>query len=154
MSTHSEPSEPSDDATVLDASVAPAGADERAPGVEVGARLGRYVLLEEVGAGGMGVVMAAYDHELGRRVALKLLRPNLSRSGEARMRREAQSLAQLQHPSVVTVFEVGTHEGQLFIAMEYVDGETLDRWVARHRPPWRRVVEVAIEAARGLFGLG
>ncbi|MCX4243781.1 serine/threonine-protein kinase [Paraliomyxa miuraensis] len=115
-----------------------------------GANLGRYVLLEEVGSGGMGVVMAAYDRELGRKVALKLLRPNLSRSGEIRMRREAQSLAQLQHPSVVTVFEVGTIEGQLFIAMEYVEGQTFDQWAARHRGQWRKIVEVAIKAGRGL----
>ncbi len=113
-------------------------------------RLGRYVLLEEVGTGGMGVVMAAFDHELGRRVALKLLRPHMSRSGETRMKREAQSLAQLQHPSVVTVFEVGKLDGQLFIAMEYIEGKTFDTWAAKHRPPWRKVVEVAVRAGRGL----
>ncbi len=116
----------------------------------VGTRLGRYVLLEEVGSGGMGVVMAAYDRELDRRVALKLLRPDLSRSGEIRMKREAQALAQLQHPSVVTVYEVGEHQGQLYIAMEYVDGETLERWAARHRGQWRKVVEVAVRAGRGV----
>ena len=120
----------------------------QAPGA--GSRMGRYLLLQEVGSGGMGVVMEAYDQELDRRVALKLLRPHLSRTGEARMRREARMLAQLQHPSVVTVYEVGDFDGQLFIAMEFVDGETFDRWVAAHRPPWRQVVGVAIEAAKGL----
>ncbi|MEM7159338.1 MAG: serine/threonine-protein kinase [Myxococcota bacterium] len=120
----------------------------QAPGA--GSRMGRYLLLQEVGSGGMGVVMEAYDQELDRRVALKLLRPHLSRTGEARMRREARMLAQLQHPSVVTVFEVGVFDGQLFIAMEFVDGETFDRWVAAHRPPWRQILGVAIEAARGL----
>ncbi|MEM9454709.1 MAG: serine/threonine-protein kinase [Myxococcota bacterium] len=123
---------------------------ESPPSLSPGSRLGRYVLLEEVGSGGMGVVMSAYDHELGRRVALKLLRPHLSRSGEARLRREAQSLAQLQHPAVVTVFEVGKHQQQHFIAMEYVEGQTFDRWAASRRGRWREVVEVAIRAGRGL----
>lgn len=143
-SLHTGPSEV-DDVTVVDGS-APA----ESPSVAAGSRLGRYVLLEEVGSGGMGVVMAAYDTELDRRVALKLLRPHLSRRGEARMRREARSLAQLQHPSVITVFEVGAHEGQLFIAMEYIEGLTFDRWVDRRQPAWPRVIEIAIDAARGL----
>ncbi len=127
---------------------------EAGPGSAVsmppGTMLGRYVLLSEAGSGGMGVVMAAYDRELDRKVALKLLRPGLSRSGEARLRREAQSLAQLQHPSVVTVYEVGAVGGQLFLAMEYVDGLTLDDWAARHRGQWRRIVDVAMRAGRGL----
>lgn len=66
------------------------------------------------------------------------------------MKREAQSLAQLQHPSVVTVYEVGKLDGQLFIAMEYIEGKTFDRWAARHRGQWRKIVEVAVQAGRGL----
>jgi tetratricopeptide (TPR) repeat protein/predicted Ser/Thr protein kinase len=124
--------------------------EEGRPEPEPGMTIGRYLLLSEVGSGGMGLVMAAYDRELDRRVALKLLRPGISRSGEARMRREAQALAQLQHPSVVTVYEVGSIDGQPFIAMEYVDGLTFDAWAADHRGQWRRIVEVAIEAGRGL----
>ncbi|MCA9706101.1 MAG: serine/threonine protein kinase [Myxococcales bacterium] len=120
------------------------------PALAPGARLGRYLLLEEVGTGGMGVVMAAYDHELDRKIALKLLRPDVSRSGEARMRREAQSLAQLQHPAVVTVFEVGKHQGQLYIAMEYIEGQTLDKWAAQHPGQWRKILPVALRAGRGL----
>jgi eukaryotic-like serine/threonine-protein kinase len=139
-----------DDVTVVgglppDASAA---AERLAP--RPGTVLGRYLLLAEVGAGGMGVVMAAYDRDLDRRVALKLLRPGLSRAGEARMRREAQSLAQLQHPAVVTVYEVGTIAGQLFIAMEYIDGTTFDVWAAGHRGQWRKIVDTAIRAGRGL----
>lgn len=117
-----------------------------APGTE----LGRYRLLHEVGSGGMGVVMAAFDQELDRMVALKLLRTRRDGAGESRMRIEARALAQLQHPSVVTVFEVGTHEGLLFIAMEFIDGETLDRWAANHRSQWSKIIEVASEAGRGL----
>jgi tetratricopeptide (TPR) repeat protein/predicted Ser/Thr protein kinase len=124
----------------------PEPSDER-PRPRPGMVLGRYMLLSELGSGGMGVVMAAYDRELDRRVALKLLR---SGTGEARMRREAQALAQLQHPSVVTVYEVGSIDGQPFIAMEHVDGVTFDAWAARHRGQWRKIVEIAIRAGRGL----
>ncbi len=150
MSERVGPNDSDDDRTVVDVS---APTSQRAPRDQVptaGARMGRYVLLEEVGSGGMGVVMAAWDRELDRRVALKLLRPDLSRSGEVRMKREAQALAQLQHPSVVTVYEVGAHQGQLYIAMEYVDGETLERWAARQRGQWRRIVEMAVRAGRGV----
>ncbi len=147
--------DPSDeDPTVVGSSPLPNGPEvdglAESSGLRPGAVLGRYVLLEEVGSGGMGVVMAAYDRELDRRVALKLLRPDLSRSGAARMRREAQALAKLQHPSVVSVFEVGTIEGQLFIAMEYIEGLTFDAWAAGHRGEWRKIVEVAIRAGRGV----
>jgi serine/threonine protein kinase len=132
--------------TILGGPEGSSPSDER-PRPTPGMVLGRYMLLSELGSGGMGVVMAAYDRELDRRVALKLLR---SGSGEARMRREAQALAQLQHPSVVTVYEVGSIDGQPFIAMEHVDGVTFDAWVARHRGQWRKIVEIAIRAGRGL----
>jgi len=141
----------SEDITIAETSdTSPAERRSSRPALTPGMRLGRYVLLEEVGTGGMGVVMAAFDHELGRRVALKLLRPHMSHSGETRMKREAQSLAQLQHPSVVTVYEVGKLDGQLFIAMEYIEGKTFDAWAAGHRSQWRTIVEVAVTAGRGL----
>jgi serine/threonine protein kinase/tetratricopeptide (TPR) repeat protein len=149
-SRHHQPDRLEDLTVAAPAPLGPTREVDEHPALRPGMVLGRYLLLEQVGSGGMGVVMAAYDRELDRRVALKLLRPDLSRSGEARMRREAQSLAQLQHPSVVTVYEVGTIEGQLFIAMEYVDGLTFDAWATRHRGQWRKLVEVAIRAGRGV----
>ena len=115
-----------------------------------GTRIGRYVVEARLGAGGMGVVYVARDTELARDVALKIVRPR----GEvdvtqARLRREAKAMARLSHPNVVPVFDIGTHDGQLFIAMELVDGETLRTWVAAPRP-WRTVVELFVKAGRGL----
>jgi tetratricopeptide (TPR) repeat protein/predicted Ser/Thr protein kinase len=122
------------------------------PVVELGAgaRIGRYVIANRLGAGGMGVVYAARDTELAREVALKIVRPRAEVDVmQARLRREAKAMARLSHPNVVPVFDIGTHEGQLFIAMELVTGETLRSWVAQPRP-WRSVVELFIKAGRGL----
>src|SRR5207237_4288144 len=89
-----------------------------------------YVVLERVGAGGMGVVYAAFDPELDRKVALKLLRKTGADATVARVRllREAQVLARLSHPNVVAVHDLGTWEGQVFLAMEYIDGWTISAW--------------------------
>jgi len=116
-----------------------------------GMRLGRYVLLERLGEGGMGVVFAAFDPQLDRKVAVKLLRAarRTTPSGAARMLREAKALASVSHPNVVGVHDVGTYEGGVFIAMEYVEGATLRDWLETPRP-WREVVTTMIDAARGL----
>src|SRR5262245_43287104 len=107
--------------------------------LSVGTVLGRYVLLERLGAGGMGVVYAAFDPDLNRRIALKVMRPTPggSTGGQARMLREAQALARLAHPNVVAIHDVGSVGNQVFLAMELVDGGTLRAWIARNRPPWR-----------------
>jgi Protein kinase domain len=112
---------------------------------------GRYMLLARMGEGGMGVVYAAHDRKLDRKVALKLVKPGAG-GGEAHVRvmREAQALAGLAHPNVVTVFDVGEHEGRLFVAMEFVDGETLTVWVKRARWSLGEVRRVMVGAARGL----
>jgi predicted Ser/Thr protein kinase len=117
--------------------------------------VGRYVIVEQLGAGGMGVVYAAYDPELDRRVALKLLNPrghaSGSSKGRARLVREAQALAQLNHTNVVTVHDVGEHDGRVFVAMEYIEGTTLKLWFRSTPRPWREVVQVFLLAARGLM---
>ena len=120
-----------------------------------GELVGRYVVVEKLGAGGMGVVYSAYDPELDRRVALKLLNPlgggaKASR-GRARLIREAQALAQLNHTNVVTVHDVGEHEGRVFLAMEYIEGVTLATWIAQGPHPWHEVVDVLTAAAHGLI---
>lgn len=114
-------------------------------------RIGRFVVLERLGMGGMGVVYSAYDDELGRKVAIKLVRQDRA-GGKARdrLRREAQSVAKLSHPNVVQVFEVGTHEEQLYVAMEFVEGMTLGKWVAAEPRTWREIRDVFLEAALGL----
>ncbi|MDY7228239.1 serine/threonine-protein kinase [Hyalangium rubrum] len=118
---------------------------------------GRYTVLDVLGQGGMGVVLAAYDARLDRRVALKRVHSReASRGGDGlaqvRMVREAQSMARLNHPHVVAVYDAGTLEdGSVFIAMEYVKGQTLRSW-CQHTPPrpWREVVKAYLDAGRGL----
>ncbi len=116
-----------------------------------GANLGRYVLLEKLGAGGMGEVFAAYDPQLDRKVALKLLRGGAlsAEEGKARLLREAQAMARLQHPNVIAVHDVGLFGDRVFVAMEYVDGETLGDWL-RGQHPWEDVVRIFRGAAEGL----
>jgi serine/threonine protein kinase len=103
-----------------------------------GTVVGRYVVVESRGAGAMGVVYAAYDPELDRRVAIKVLRGLKRDSSEHRSRlvREAQALAKLAHPAVVSVHDVGVHDGRVFVAMEFVEGVTLREWLSRARRPW------------------
>ena len=116
-------------------------------------RVGRFVLLETLGAGGMGVVHAAYDPRLDRRVALKLVHHDIAASAagvEERLLREAQAMARLSHPNVVQVHEVGLWEGRIFIAMELIAGRTLAAWLAADGRSWHEVVGAFVEAGRGL----
>ena len=97
-----------------------------------GASIGRYLIIERLGSGGMGVVYSAYDPDLNRRVAIKLLRSQpgaLASQGRARLLREAQSMARLSHPNVVAVFDVGVAFDQVFVAMEFIEGATLGEWL-------------------------
>jgi serine/threonine protein kinase/tetratricopeptide (TPR) repeat protein len=118
-------------------------------------RRGRYVLLGRLGSGGMGVVDAAYDPTLDRKVALKLLRPNdggtVDTAARGRLLREARALARLSHPNVVHVYEVGTLEDQqVYIAMEYIEGQTLQAWQKEARRPFRDVLARYRAAGHGL----
>ena len=118
-----------------------------------GDKLGRYTVLERLGVGGMGVVYAAYDPELDRRVAVKLLRGlRASQHAEGRQRlvREAQSLARLNDPHVVAVHDIGTWRDQVFLSMELIDGGTLTQWRREKARSWREVLAVFIAAGRGL----
>ncbi|MGN6104343.1 MAG: tetratricopeptide repeat protein [Kofleriaceae bacterium] len=125
----------------------PASVDE----LPFGGTLGRYLVLSVLGKGGMGVVYAAYDPTLDRRIAVKVLRGVVDEDatdGRTRMQREAQALARLSHPNVITVHDVGEHAGAMYLAMELVRGSTLTEW-QRHRG-WRAIVEAYADAARGL----
>jgi eukaryotic-like serine/threonine-protein kinase len=115
-------------------------------------RLGRFVLLEPLGKGGMGIVHAGYDDTLDRRVALKLISHERAASEPARRRlfREAQAMAKLSHPNVVQVFEAGEHEGHVFIAMELVDGRTLRAWNREAAHSWREVLQLFVQIGEGL----
>jgi serine/threonine protein kinase len=114
------------------------------------ARIGRYLVLHELGRGGMGVVLLAYDPELDRKVAVKLLgAQGADAAQQDRLLREAQAMARLAHPNVAAVFDVGVLGGQVYLAMEYVEGESLRAWLGARRP-WRVVVDMFVQAGRGL----
>jgi tetratricopeptide (TPR) repeat protein/predicted Ser/Thr protein kinase len=122
--------------------------------IERGAEVGRYVVLDQLGRGGMGVVYAAFDPQLDRKVALKLLHTQAGEgtdatSGRPRLLREAQALAKLAHPNVITIHDVGTVEGAVFIAMEFIEGQTLGDWAEVGRP-WREVIAMFAAAGRGI----
>ncbi|HLL52928.1 MAG TPA: serine/threonine-protein kinase, partial [Myxococcaceae bacterium] len=117
-----------------------------------GDRVGRYIILSPVRSGGMGVVYAAYDPELDRKIALKLLHPSSDDPGrQVRLAREAQAMARISHPNVMAVHDVGLHGDQVFITMDLVEGgRTIRDWLLEQRPSWRQVLEVMLAAARGL----
>jgi tetratricopeptide (TPR) repeat protein/predicted Ser/Thr protein kinase len=114
-------------------------------------RVSHFVLLEQIGAGGMGVVFAAFDERLERKVAIKLVRPQGQADWQERLVREAQALARLSHPNVVSIYEVGElAEGGVFIAMEFIKGENLRRWQAAPHRTWREVLATYVLAGLGL----
>ena len=114
------------------------------------AALGRYIVLGLVGKGAMGEVYAAYDPELDRKVAIKLLRVRGDAQGRVRLMREAQAIAKLSHHNVVTIYDVGTFKDDVFIAMQFVDGSTLGYWMHAERRSWSDVLRVFADAGRGL----
>jgi tetratricopeptide (TPR) repeat protein/tRNA A-37 threonylcarbamoyl transferase component Bud32 len=117
--------------------------------------LDRYAVLETLGRGGMGVVYAAYDPELDRTVALKVVRPK-RRAGidadaaQRALLREARAVAALNHPNVVAIFDAGRVGDRVWFAMEHVRGTTLARWLEHRAPGWRAIVDVFAQAGRGL----
>ena len=146
------------------ASEASASAGTEAPGVaaarlaraltplEPGARVGRYQILGSVGRGGMGEVYAAYHPDLDRRIALKVVHESGGETAEqqARLLREARSIARLSHPNVVAVYDAGTVADRVYVAMEFIEGVTIDRWLAAEPRSWRQVLDVFLAAGRGL----
>jgi tetratricopeptide (TPR) repeat protein/predicted Ser/Thr protein kinase len=128
----------------------------RAPEPAAPRSIARYRVLERLGSGSMGVVYAAYDDELGRKVAIKLLHPGSAAHRRERLAAEARALARLSDPNVVKVFEVGTVDApdpkdrDVYIVMEHVDGVPLSEWMRARERPWREVVEVLARAAQGL----
>jgi tetratricopeptide (TPR) repeat protein len=114
-------------------------------------RIGRYVVKTLLGRGGMGVVYRATDPDLKRPVAIKLLHDKLLAGEVIRQRflQEAQAMASLTHPNIVSVFDVGTDEGRIFIAMEFIEGTTLRDWMMQPRS-WREIRDTFVRAGQGL----
>jgi eukaryotic-like serine/threonine-protein kinase len=134
----------------LDASVStPEVRGRETGGIARGDRIGKYVIGERIGRGGMGVVYTARDERLGRDVAIKLAYAS-GIGSLGRAEREAQALAKLSHPNVVTVYEVGEHAGRLFVVMEYVAGGTARTWLAERTRSWREIVAMYTAAGAGL----
>ena len=128
-----------------------APAEAATPEHAIGPTVGRYRLERELGEGGMGVVHAAFDTDLQRRVALKVLRiaaPGIE--AKDRLLREARAMARLAHPNVVTVHEVGTASGRDYVAMELILGETLADWLRSEKRRAADIVAAFIAAGRGL----
>jgi eukaryotic-like serine/threonine-protein kinase len=115
-------------------------------------QVGRFLLLERLGHGGMGVVYSAYDPKLDRRVALKLLhgRADQDARGHTRLVAEARALARLSHPNVVPVHDVGVIADKVFLVMELVAGQTLRAWARQTPRSWRDVLDAYLQAGRGL----
>ncbi len=142
-------------ATYISEGKPPPKPGENADGLDFGTKVGRYVVHDLLGRGGMGLVYTAHDPDLDRWVAIKLLKSSartdedMSR-GQARLMREAQAMAQLSHPNVMPVYDVGEYQGTVFIAMELVRGLTLNNWVKAKPRPWREVLAMFLQAGRGL----
>jgi len=138
-----------DDATVVQ------GPAQTGPGMEQDEEqapprtLGRYAIIDELGVGGMGRVFRAYDPELDREVALKLLR-RVTRDARSRLRREAQAMAKLCHPNVLPIYDVADDGRRMFIAMELVRGQSARQWLDGGIRPWQDVLELFIAAGQGL----
>jgi serine/threonine protein kinase len=136
------------------------GSTERSTGLAPGATVGRYVILSLVGRGGMGEVYAAYDPQLDRRVALKLLHEvapygSSAKIARERLLREAKAIARLSHPNVVVVHDAGAIDDpvrgeRVFLAMEFIEGDTLATWLAAAPRSWRAIRDVFVAAGEGL----
>ena len=143
-------SEDDDDITESGAGRGP----QRTRALRAGAVVGRYVIRELLGAGGMGVVYAARDPRLQREVALKIVRSRERgdrgrRAERARLLREARAMASLSHPNVVAIYDVGLYDDGVYVAMELVEGTTLQQWLTRSPPP-RHILDAFVQAGRGL----
>jgi serine/threonine protein kinase/Tol biopolymer transport system component len=123
--------------------------DTSVPGT--GQQIGAYRLLSRIGAGGMGEVYRARDTKLGRDVAIKFLSENLANTaGRRRFQREAQTASSLNHPHILTVHDVGEHDGRQYLVTEFVDGGTLADWCHGERRTWRQIIEMLVGVADGL----
>ena len=140
-------------AATLDAAVQGAALTDETRVVVQTSRVGRFTLIREIGSGGMGSVFVAYDEQLDRRVALKILShaPAGIHKKRARTLREARAAARVSHPNIIAVYEVGEVEGNIYIAMEYVEGSTLLQWQTQNNRSWSEIVAMYLQAGEALL---
>src|ERR1051325_3043215 len=116
-----------------------------------GTHIGSYRLESQLGQGGMGTVYRAFDAKLNRPVAIKFLSDDLAdAAARRRFQREAQMASSLNHPHILTVYDVGEFEGRQYLVTEYVDGGTLKDWAQAQPRDWREVLELLAAVADGL----
>src|SRR5205085_6707658 len=122
------------------------------PGTLVGKQLGHYQLISLIGAGGMGEVYAARDTRIGRKVAVKLLPAAVARDTDRlrRFEQEARAVGMLNHPNILTIHDVGTHEGAPYLVSELLEGETLRERLKRGALSLPKAVDIALQITRGL----
>jgi len=146
------------DATFIQTDYQPSGnsgGKNAASDIARGSTIGRYVVIDKIGAGGMGEVFMAFDPDLDRKVALKLVKPTGSDTAKAdsarvRLVREGQAMAKLSHPNVIPVFDVGTIGRNVYIAMEFVEGQDLRSWLDAEDRDWPAILQHFLAAAAGL----
>src|SRR5215210_5488157 len=117
--------------------------------IPAGTNFGRYEIRSPIGAGGMGEVYLAHDTQLDRPVALKLLPSDVTKDEDRlrRFRQEARATSALNHPNILTIYEIGESEGDHFIATEFIDGSTLRERTARARMDVQEVLDVGLQVA-------
>ncbi len=133
------------------ATIMPMTPERGDPSIPVGHRIGGYQVQAPLGAGGMGVVYRALDTKLNRPVAIKLLSDDLAdAAARRRFQREAQTASSLNHPHIVTVYDVGEVDGRQYLVTEFVDGGTLKDWAQATKRTWRQIIELLTGVADGL----
>jgi TolB-like protein/Flp pilus assembly protein TadD/predicted Ser/Thr protein kinase len=137
-------------ALLQEVAAAPEQREVEPPSLPPGTVIGRFEILRELGRGGFGVVYEARDRDLGRQVAVKVVRPGRITEEEGKVSREAEAIARLAHPNLVTLYDVGQREGQPFLVFELLRGKTLDLKIEEGPLPVQEAVHIAIEVARGL----
>jgi len=139
------------DVTERDVDIDPIRVSAPMPAQRAEGTIDRYIVVDKIGAGGMGEVWKAYDPQLGRLVAIKVVHSGLAKDVESkRLQREAQAIAQLTHPNVIAVHDVGVANGEVFVAMEYVPGVAMRDWIIEGPHGHKDVLEVFVQAANGL----
>jgi serine/threonine protein kinase len=120
--------------------------------LSAGMSLGRYVIVSPLGAGGMGEVYRAEDTLLNRQVAIKVLPEHLAENPESlkRFQKEAKALAALSHPNILAIYDFVSEQGNSFVVMELLDGQTLRARIVKSPLPWQKAVTIAVSIAEGL----